>query len=87
MARRIPAIVLAVCAACGGGNQTFATGSASVSGTIGGQTMTPKDAAEAAKTFKPRILVPYHQGTSNPQEVVGALADFKGIEVRVVHLP
>ena len=48
MARRIPAIVLAVCAACGGGNQTFATGSASVNGTIGGQTMTPKDAISAA---------------------------------------
>lgn len=46
MASRIAFIVLAACAACGGGggNQTFATGSASISGTIGGQTMTAKDA-------------------------------------------
>ena len=46
MASRIAVIVLAACAACGGGsgNQTFATGSASVTGTIGGVTMTPKDA-------------------------------------------
>jgi hypothetical protein len=45
MARRIAAVVLAVCAACGGGGSpTFATGSASVTGTIGGQSMTPRDA-------------------------------------------
>ena len=50
-------------------------------------TMTPKDAAEAAKGFKPRILVPYHQGQSNPQEVAAALAEVRGIEVRVVSLP
>ena len=50
-------------------------------------TMTPKDAAEAAKSFKPRILVPYHQGTSNAQEVAAALTDVKGIEVRVLQLP
>ena len=49
MASRIAVFVLAACAACGGGsaNQTFATGSASVSGTLGGQTMTPKDAISA----------------------------------------
>ena len=50
-------------------------------------TMTPKDAAEAAKAFKPRILVPYHQGTNTAQEVAAALADTKGIEVRVLNLP
>jgi len=44
MARRIPAFVLALCAACGGGDATFATGSASVSGTINGQPMAPRDA-------------------------------------------
>jgi hypothetical protein len=48
MASRMTAIVVAVCAACGGGggsgNQTFATGSATVSGTLGGAAMTPKDA-------------------------------------------
>src|SRR5262245_12184049 len=48
MASRIAVVVLAACAACGGGgNQTFATGSASISGPIGGQTMTPKDAVSA----------------------------------------
>lgn len=45
MASRIAVVVLATCAAgCGGGNQTFATGSASISGTIGTETMTPRDA-------------------------------------------
>ena len=45
MAKRIAGIALAVCAACGGGGSpTFATGSASVTGTIGGQSMTPRDA-------------------------------------------
>jgi L-ascorbate metabolism protein UlaG (beta-lactamase superfamily) len=50
-------------------------------------TMTPKDAAEAAKAFSPRILVPYHQGQADPREVASALADTKSIEVRVLHLP
>ena len=50
-------------------------------------TMTPKAAAEAAKTFKPRILVPYHQGESDPKEVEAALADSRSIDVRVLHLP
>jgi hypothetical protein len=47
MAKRIAGIALAVCAACGGGGTTFATGSASVSGTINGQSMTPRDAVSA----------------------------------------
>jgi L-ascorbate metabolism protein UlaG (beta-lactamase superfamily) len=50
-------------------------------------TMTPKAAAEAAKAFKPRILVPYHQGQSDPKEVEAALADIRSIDVRVLHLP
>jgi L-ascorbate metabolism protein UlaG (beta-lactamase superfamily) len=50
-------------------------------------TMTPKDAAEAAKAFKPRYLIPYHQGQANPHDVAVALAGVHGIEVRVVSLP
>ena len=50
-------------------------------------TMTPKDAAEAARAFKPRILYPYHQGKSDPAEVKRLLADEKEIEVRVLALP
>jgi len=50
-------------------------------------TMTPAEAAEAARAFKPRILYPYHQGKSDPAEVKRLLADEKAIEVRVLLLP
>ena len=50
-------------------------------------TMEPKDAAEAARAFKPKVLYPYHQGESDPAEVKKLLADVKGIEVRVLALP
>jgi L-ascorbate metabolism protein UlaG (beta-lactamase superfamily) len=50
-------------------------------------TMPPKEAAEAAKAFKPKILYPYHQGKSDPAEVKTLLADVKEIEVRVLALP
>ncbi|HTZ21672.1 MAG TPA: MBL fold metallo-hydrolase [Opitutaceae bacterium] len=50
-------------------------------------TMLPKDAAEAARAFKPKILYPYHQGKSDPTEVRRLLADMPEIEVRVLALP
>jgi L-ascorbate metabolism protein UlaG (beta-lactamase superfamily) len=50
-------------------------------------TMPPKEAAAAAKAFKPKILYPYHQGKSDPGEVKTLLADEKAIEVRVLSLP
>jgi L-ascorbate metabolism protein UlaG (beta-lactamase superfamily)/peptidoglycan/xylan/chitin deacetylase (PgdA/CDA1 family) len=50
-------------------------------------TMPPKEAADAARAFKPRILYPYHQGKSDPAEVKKLLADEKSIEVRVLALP
>ena len=50
-------------------------------------TMPPKEAAEAARAFKPKILYPYHQGKSDPAEVKKLLADVKEIEVRVLPLP
>lgn len=49
-------------------------------------TMTPADAAAAARVFKPKVLVPYHQGSSNPQEVADALKDTM-IDVEVRKLP
>jgi L-ascorbate metabolism protein UlaG (beta-lactamase superfamily) len=50
-------------------------------------TTLPKDVADGARVFKPKILYPYHQGSSDPQEVKKALADVKEIEVRVLALP
>ncbi len=50
-------------------------------------TMPPKEAAEAARAFKPKVLYPYHQGQSDPGEVKKLLADEKAIEVRVLPLP
>jgi L-ascorbate metabolism protein UlaG (beta-lactamase superfamily) len=50
-------------------------------------TMPPKEAAEAARAFKPKVLYPYHQGQSDPNEVKRLLADEKAIEVRVLPLP
>jgi L-ascorbate metabolism protein UlaG (beta-lactamase superfamily) len=50
-------------------------------------TMTPAEAAEAARAFKPKILYPYHQGKSDPADVKKLLADVKDIEVRVLALP
>jgi L-ascorbate metabolism protein UlaG (beta-lactamase superfamily) len=50
-------------------------------------TMTAREAAEGARAFKPKVLYPYHQGQTNPQEVKDALADVKEIEVRVLALP
>jgi hypothetical protein len=47
MFTKMAAVALAVCAACGGGGATFTTGSASVSGTINGQPMAPRDAVSA----------------------------------------
>ena len=50
-------------------------------------TMTPQEAADAARAFKPRILYPYHQGKADPVKVKRLLADEKSIEVRVLALP
>lgn len=46
-------------------------------------TMTPKEAAECIKAFKPRIIYPYHYQTSNLQELTEALVTEKSIEVRL----
>ena len=49
--------------------------------------MPPAEAAKATRAFKPKILYPYHQGKSDPEEVKKLLADEKAIQVRVLPLP
>lgn len=46
-------------------------------------TMTPEMVAAAAKTFKPKILYPYHFGETDPEKLVRMLEDEQDIEVRV----
>ena len=46
-------------------------------------TMPPEMTADAAKTFKPKILYPYHYGQTDPNKLVNLLKDSKDIEVRV----
>ncbi len=46
-------------------------------------TMTPEMVAEAAKSFKPRILYPYHYGDTDPQQLVELLRDTPEVEVRI----
>jgi L-ascorbate metabolism protein UlaG (beta-lactamase superfamily) len=45
-------------------------------------TMTPDMVADAAKSFKPAVLYPYHYGETKPSEIVNLLKD-TGIEVRI----
>ncbi|MBO8130610.1 MAG: MBL fold metallo-hydrolase [Candidatus Marinimicrobia bacterium] len=46
-------------------------------------TMTPEMVADAAKSFKPKILYPYHYGDTDPQKLLDLLKDEKRIEVRI----
>lgn len=48
-------------------------------------TMTPEMVADAAKSFKPAILYPYHFGATNTSTIVNLLKD-SGIEVRIRNL-
>ncbi len=45
-------------------------------------TMTPEMAAEAARSFQPKVLYPYHFGETDTQKLVDLLKD-SGIEVRI----
>lgn len=45
-------------------------------------TMTPEQTAEAARSFMPKILYPYHFGQTDPQQLVKLLKD-TSIDVRV----
>ncbi len=46
-------------------------------------TMTPKMVADAAKTFKPKVLYPYHYGNTDTSILVELLKNEKDIEVRI----
>ncbi len=46
-------------------------------------TMTPEMVADAARTFEPKVLYPYHYGQTDPNELVTLLADEEDIEVRI----
>lgn len=46
-------------------------------------TMTPEMVADAAQAFRPRILYPYHYGSTAPAELVRLLEGVEGIEVRI----
>ena len=46
-------------------------------------TMTPEMVADAARSFLPRILYPYHYGDTDPQRLVELLRDQADIEVRI----
>ena len=50
-------------------------------------TMTPEEAVDIIKQFRPRVVIPYHQGQSDPNEVARLLEDEKDIEIRVFELP
>ena len=49
-------------------------------------TMTPEQAAKAAKSFSPKILYPYHYGDTDIQRLKTLLKDEKGIAVRIRQL-
>ena len=46
-------------------------------------TMTPEMVADAAKAFRPKILYPYHFGSSDTDHLIELLKDETDIEVRV----
>jgi L-ascorbate metabolism protein UlaG (beta-lactamase superfamily) len=46
-------------------------------------TMTPEMVADAAKSFRPTILYPYHFGETDTQKLAALMKGEKGIEVRI----
>lgn len=46
-------------------------------------TMTPEMVADAARTFKPKILYPYHYGETDTSKLSSLMKDEPGIEVRI----
>ncbi len=46
-------------------------------------TMTPEMVVDAARSFMPKILYPYHYGETDTSKLVTLLADEKSIEVRI----
>ncbi|UII33756.1 MBL fold metallo-hydrolase [Fulvivirga ulvae] len=50
-------------------------------------TMTPEMVADAAKAFRPKILYPYHYGTTDTSIIQNLLKNEKDIEVRIRKMP
>lgn len=46
-------------------------------------TMTPEMVADAAKSFKPKVLYPYHYGSTDTSKLIDLLKGEKQIEVRI----
>ena len=46
-------------------------------------TMTPKEAADAVRAFKPRVVYPYHFAKSDVSEFTRIVGSDAGVEVRV----
>lgn len=46
-------------------------------------TMTPEMVADAVRSFKPKVLYPYHYGDTDTRKIVELLKGTKGIEVRI----
>jgi L-ascorbate metabolism protein UlaG (beta-lactamase superfamily) len=46
-------------------------------------TMTPEMVADAAFAFRPKILYPYHYGSTDPVRLSSLLAEARDIEVRI----
>jgi L-ascorbate metabolism protein UlaG (beta-lactamase superfamily) len=46
-------------------------------------TMTPEMVVDAARAFKPKILYPYHFGSTDTSKLIDLLKDSKEIEVRI----
>ena len=46
-------------------------------------TMTPEMVADAARSFRPKVLYPYHYGETDPARIVALLKESHDIEVRI----
>jgi len=46
-------------------------------------TMTPAMVADAAKSFRPKILYPYHYGNTDVNQLLGLMKNEKDIEIRI----
>jgi L-ascorbate metabolism protein UlaG (beta-lactamase superfamily) len=46
-------------------------------------TMTPEMVADAARSFKPKVLYPYHYGETDPARLVALLKENRDIDVRI----
>ncbi|KPK62187.1 MAG: metal-dependent hydrolase [Gemmatimonas sp. SG8_38_2] len=46
-------------------------------------TMTPEMVADAAKAFRPKVLYPYHFGSTNTEELLALMEGVDGVEIRI----